>query len=180
MSVSLASGVIICRKRCSLGSWVVGIHSCEFAPLLTSKEASFWVRVSVRVLGSTKQWLRETQLKREWESEDRRHTYTDRDTQIDTQTLLCNRTTLNRSLNCQFDHTWFFPALLWSWDFAPASGKLLWTLHTCDSAFATWSMETGEISSSIQMNDTKRFSQLNDSGMVLAWTPIHNNTQAHR
>ncbi len=61
-----------------------------------------------------------------------------------------------------------------------SNNKLLWSLHTCDLPFATQSMETGEISSSIQMNDTKRFSQLNDSRTVLAWTPIHNNTQTHR
>ncbi len=43
------------QEETQLGSWVVGIHSCEFAPLLTSKEASFRVRVSVTVLGSTRQ-----------------------------------------------------------------------------------------------------------------------------
>ncbi len=38
----------------------------------------------------------------------------------------------------------------------------------CDSAFVTQSMETGGIGSSLQMNNAKWFSQLNDSGMMLA------------
>ena len=66
--------------------------------------------------------------------------------------------------------------LLWA-SFSKAqvsNNKQLWTLHTYDSTFAIWSMGTGEIGSSLQMNDLKWFSQLNDSGTMLAWTPIHN------
>ncbi len=34
----------------------------------------------------------------------------------------CNQATSNWTLECRFNHMWFFPALLWSCDFAPASG----------------------------------------------------------
>ncbi len=44
----------------------------------------------------------------------------------------------------------------------------------CDSACATWSMETGEIGSLLLTNAAKRFSQLNAYGTMLAWTPLHN------
>lgn len=73
--------------------------------------------------------------------------------------MLCDRTTSNWTLDCQFDHTRFFPPLLWSYNFAPASGvyklltpltlgffseaevseyKVHWTPQVCDSTFATW------------------------------------------
>ncbi len=35
--------------------------------------------------------------------------------------MMCYRTTSNRTLDCRFDHTWFFPALLWSRTFSTAS-----------------------------------------------------------
>ncbi len=41
----------------------------------------------------------------------------------------------------------------------------------------TQSIQTGEISSSLQTNDAHRFSQLKVTGMMLAWTSIHNKRQ---
>ncbi len=38
--------------------------------------------------------------------------------------LLCNRTNINRTLDCRFDHTWFFPALLWRCAFSTASAPI--------------------------------------------------------
>ncbi len=45
--------------------------------------------------------------------------------------------------------------------------------------FGTWSMEMGEIGSLLLMNVPKRFSLLNDSGTMLAWTSVHNITQVY-
>ncbi len=109
--------------------------------------------------------------------------------------LLCNRTTFNRTLDKRFHHPWFFPTLLWScvftqlqvytnWYLTLTLGFLLWssdkciindkTIHMCRPIYTTQSMETGGIGFSLQTNDVKWFSQLNTSGTMLVWTPIHN------
>ncbi len=50
-----------------------------------------------------------------------------------THTVLCNWTTFNQTLDCWFDHTGFFPALLWSCTFRTASDPLFKPLY-----FHTW------------------------------------------
>ncbi len=98
--------------------------------------------------------------------------------------MLCSRTIVNWTLDSWFEHTWFFPTLLWSCTFSTASDpwvfnhlyscflgfaslKLRWvpinstrTTRVCDWFIATRPTEMGGIGSPLWVRDANRLSQL--------------------